>query len=157
MDLEKSFEAFLESTRQFEISTDSSIPQNSQIKDPYSIFQVPQQKEPTDLEISMKNLIRSGNDFTHSINKLEAQMSRLINIVKDRNEKTLPDTISTIPCHPSHIDKNEKSWCLGDLNQESILSHKLELNQFKTLDKLASFPYNEIEFECECDPNLKFL
>jgi len=35
--LEKIFEAFLETTRQLQISTDS----NSQVQDPYSIFQVP--------------------------------------------------------------------------------------------------------------------
>jgi len=38
----------------------------------------------------MKNLIQSKNNFLQSINRLEAQMRRLINIVKDRNGKTLP-------------------------------------------------------------------
>ena len=52
----------------------------------------------------------------------------------------------------NHIDRNEESWCLGDFNQESISSHRLELDQFQTLDKLASFSFNEIELECECDP-----
>ena len=61
---------------------DSIFLQNFQIWDPYSIFQVPpQQEEPVDLEMSMKNLIQSGIDFTQSINRLEAQMSHLINIV----------------------------------------------------------------------------
>ena len=39
--LEKSFEAFLESTRQFQVSTDSIFAKNCQVQDPYSIFQVP--------------------------------------------------------------------------------------------------------------------
>jgi len=43
--LEKSFEVFLESTRQIQISTNSSIPQNFQIQNSYSIFQVPPQQE----------------------------------------------------------------------------------------------------------------
>ena len=74
-------------------------------------------------------------------------MSRLINIMKDRNEKTLPNTCSTIPDCPSHIDRNEQSWCLEDFDQDSILSHKFELDQFQTLDKLVSFSFNEIELE----------
>ena len=80
-------------------------------------------------------------------------MSHLINIVKDRNKKTLPNIFLTILDCPSHIEKNKESWCLGDFIQESISSHKLELDQFQTLDKLASFSFNEIELECECDPD----
>jgi len=80
-------------------------------------------------------------------------MSRYINIVKDRNEKTLPNTCSIIPNCLSHIDRNKESWCLGDFDQDSISSHKFELDQFQTLDKLASFPFNEIELECECNPD----
>ena len=38
-------------------------------------------------------------------------------------------------------------------NQKSVSSHKFELDQFQTLDKLASFPFNEIELKCECDPD----
>ena len=79
-------------------------------------------------------------------------MSRYINIVKDRNEETLPNTCSTIPDCPSHMDRNEKSWCLREFDQDLILSHKFKLDQFQTLDKLASFQFNEIEFECDCDP-----
>ena len=78
--------------------------------------------------MSMNNLIQSKNDFTQSMNRLEAQMSHLINIVKDRNEKTLPNTYLTIPDYPNHIDKNQESWCLGDFNQDSISSHQLKLD-----------------------------
>ena len=53
---------------------------------------------------------------------------------------------------PNHIDRNEESWCLEDFNQDSISSHKLEFDQFQTLDKLASFSFNEIELECDPDP-----
>jgi len=49
-----------------------------------------------DLDRSTKNLIQSENDFFQSVNRLEAQMSRLINIVNDKNEKTLPNIFSTI-------------------------------------------------------------
>ena len=83
-----------------------------------------------DSDRSMKNLIQSEIIFFQSINRLEAQMSRYINIVKDRNDKTLPNILSTIlDCH-SHIDRNLKSWCLGDFDQDSIFSHHLELDQF---------------------------
>ena len=59
-------------------------------------------------------------------------MSHLIIIMKERNEKTLPNTCSTIPkCH-SHIDENQELWCLENFNQELISSHKLELDQFKS-------------------------
>jgi len=103
--------------------------------------------------MSMENLIQFGNNFTQSINRLEAQISCLINIVKDRNEKTLSNTFSTIPDCPSHLDRNQKSLCLGDLNQDSISSHQLEFNQSQIFDKLTSFSFNEIELECECDPD----
>jgi len=57
-------------------------------------------------------------------------MSHYFSIVKDRNEETLPNTCSTIPDYPSHIDRNEESWCLGDFDQDSVSSHKFELDQF---------------------------
>ena len=57
------------------------------------MFQVPQQEEePMDSDRSMGNLIQSENNFFQSIDRLEAQMSRYINIVKDRNGETLPNT-----------------------------------------------------------------
>ena len=70
--------------------------------------------------MSMKNLIQSENDFLQSINRLEAQISCLINMVKDKNEETLPNTSSTILDCPNHIDRNQESWCLGDFDQGSI-------------------------------------
>jgi len=82
---------------------------------------------------------------------IEAKLSRLKNM--RRNKKTLPTQSLTIPDTSSHIDKNKESWNLEDFDQDSISSHKLELDQFKTLDKLASFSFNEIELENECDPD----
>ena len=112
----KNIEVMIESQEQKLKIMDSHFPQNFQIQDAYSIFQVPQQEELMNLDRSMKNMILSKNDFFQSVDKLEAQMSRLINIVKDKNEKTLPNRFSTIPDCPSHIDRNEESWCLGDFN-----------------------------------------
>jgi len=57
---------------------------------------------------------------------------------------------------PNYINKTEGSWCLESYNQDSISSHHLQLNQYKSLDKLASFHFNEIELEHECDPDLQF-
>ena len=105
------------------------------------MFQVPQQEELMDSDRIMKNLIQFENIFFQSINRLEAQMSRYINIVKDRNEKTLSNTYSTIPDCSSYIDRNEDSWCPRDFDQDSISSHKFELDQFQTLDKLQGFTF----------------
>ena len=80
-------------------------------------------------------------------------MSYLINIVKARNVETLSNTCSTIPNCPSHIDMNEESWCLRDVNQESISPKNLELDQYQPIDNLLSFHFNIIEFEHECDPD----
>ena len=59
-------------------------------------------------------------------------MIHLVNIVNDRNEKTLPKIFSTIPDCPSHIDRNQESWCLGDFNQDSIFSHHLKLDKYQS-------------------------
>jgi len=53
-------------------------------------------------------------------------MNRLI---KDRDEKTLPNIFLTIRDCPSHINRDEKSWCLEDFDQDSISSHQFELDQ----------------------------
>ena len=53
------------------------------MQDPYSMFQVPQQEEePIDLDRSMKNLIQSENNFFQSIDRLKAQLSCYISIVR---------------------------------------------------------------------------
>ena len=114
------------------------------------MFQVTQQEEEL-MNSDRSMMIQSAKNFSQSVNRLEAQMSRLLNKIIQRNEETLPNTCLIIPDYPSHINNNEESWYLGDFNQESISSRRLELDQFQTLDKLASFSVNEIEFECECN------
>jgi len=79
-------------------------------------------------------------------------MSRLINIVKYRNEKTFPTQPLTIPDLLVILIKT-KSWYLEDFDQDSISSQNLELDQYQSIDKLASFYFNEIELEHECDPD----
>ena len=135
---------------------------DSQIQDPYSNFQIqPQQEEPVDLEKNMEFMIQSQNDCIQSqtdclksLNRLEAKVSHLVNTINDRNEETLPNTFSTTPDSPSHID--EESWYLGDLNQDSISSHNFELDQYQPIDKLASFHFNEIELEDKCDTDFQY-
>jgi len=103
----------------------------------------------------MKNLIQSENNFFQYSNRLEAQMSRLIKIMKDRNEETLPNTCSSIRDCRRHIDENQESWCLGDFDQDLISPQNLELDQCQPINKLASFHFNKIELEHECDPDLQ--
>jgi len=83
-------------------------------------------------------------------------MGHLGNTINDRSEKTLPTKILTILNFPSHLDRNQKSWCLRDYNQDSISPYHLQLNQYQPNDKLVCFYFNEIELEHECEPNLQF-
>ena len=63
----KSIEAIIEFQEQKMKMMDSQFPQDSQIQDAYSMFQVPQQKEELmDSDRSMKNLIQSENNFNQS-------------------------------------------------------------------------------------------
>jgi len=54
---------------------------------------------------------------------------------------------------PSPIGETDESWCLEDLDQNSISLHQLELDQSQPLNKLASFNFNEIELDYECKPD----
>jgi len=131
---------------------DSILPNNSQIKDPYSNFQVPpQQEELVDFEESMESMIQSEDSFTQSINMIEAKLSRLENM--HRNKETLPTQSLTIPDTSSHIDENQESWYLEDYDQDSISLQNYKLDQYQIIDKFASFHSNEIELEDECDTN----
>jgi len=85
-----------------------------------------------------------------------AELDQLCNPMIDRNEKTLPNTFLIIFDFPNYINKTEGSWCLESYNQDSISSHHLQLNQYQSLDKLASFHFNELKLEHECDPDLQF-
>ena len=78
--------------------------------------------------------------------QIEARLSRLENMC--RNKETLPTQSLTIPNTSNHINENKKSWNLEDFDQDSISPQNLELDQFQTLNKLASFSFNKIELEC---------
>ena len=75
----------------------------------------------------------------------------MVNTINDRNEE---NTFLTIPDSPNHID--EESWYLRDFNQDSISPHNSELDQYQPNDKLASFYFNEIELEDECDIDFQY-
>ena len=59
----------------------------------------------------------------------------------------------TIFDSPDPIDETDESWCLEELDQNSISSHQRELDQSQPMNKLASFNFTEIELDCECEPN----
>ena len=88
---------------------------------------------------SMKNLIQSENNFFQSINKLEAQMSCYINIVKYRNEKTLPNTYYTIPDCPSHIEGMKNLGVLETLIKTQFHHTNLNLTNSKSLTNWQVF------------------
>ena len=53
----------------------------------------------------------------------------------------------------SHIDENKESWYLEDFTQDSVSPQSLELDQYQPIDELASFHFNEIELDYECEPD----
>ena len=61
----------------------------------------------------------------------------------------------TIPDTSSHIDENQELWYLEDFDQDSISPQNFKLDQYQPIDKFASFHFNEIELEHECDPDPK--
>ena len=71
-----------------------------------------------------------------------------------RNKETLPTQSLTIPDTSSHIDENQELWCLEDFDQDSISPQNVKHDQYQPIDELASFHFNEIEldYECESDP-----
>ena len=79
---------------------------------------------------------------------IEARLSRLKNM--RRNKEILHDT-------SSHIDENQESWYLEDLDQDSISPQNLKLDQYQPIDELVSFYFNEIELDYECEPDPQFL
>ena len=97
----------------------------------------------------MESMIQFQND---PLDMIEASLSRMKNM--HRNKKTLPTQSLTIFDTSSHIDENQESWYLEDFDQDSILPQNLELYQYQPIDELASFYFNEIEldYECELDP-----
>ena len=69
----------------------SPLQQNFQNSTSYIPSQVPlqQNEEQNDLEKSMEDWIQTQNDVTRSINRLETQMSQMVNTMNVRNEETL--------------------------------------------------------------------
>ena len=110
-----------------------------------------------DLDRSMKNLIQSENDFFQSVNRLEAQMSRLINIVKDKNEKALPNTFFIILDCPNYIDRKEESWCLGDIDQDSISPQNLEFDQYQPIANWHAFISMKLNLNMNVTPTHNFV
>jgi len=93
-------------------------------------------------------MIQCQNDL---FDMIEVRLSRLKNM--SRNKETLPTQYLTIPDTSSHIDENQESWYLEDFDQDSISPENLELDQYQPIDELASFHFNEIEFDYEYEPN----
>ena len=71
----------------------------------------------------------------------------------DRLQDTMNDQISRLSNILDQVDRNQESFCLEDLDQNSISSHQYELDQSQSLDKLASLNFNEIELDYECEPD----
>ena len=98
--LEKTFEPFLESTRQVQIIANSILPNNYQIQYPYSNFQVqPQQEEPLNLEKNMKFMIQSQNDCIQSLmDRLQSlnRLEPLLRILPTRHIITLTNLVCQI-------------------------------------------------------------
>ena len=61
----------------------------------------------------------------------------------------------TIPDISRHIDENQESWYIEDSDQDSISPQNFEFDQYQLIDKSASFHFNEIELEDECDTNFQ--
>jgi len=67
-------------------------------------------------------------------------MSHLVKIINNRNEKTLSNTLFTIPDSPSYIDMNQESWHFGNnFNQDSIHFNILNLMNPKPLTNWQVF------------------
>ena len=73
-----------------------------------------------------------------------------------RNKKTLLTQSLTILYTSSHIEENQESWYLEDFDQDSFSPQSLELDQYQPIDELASFHFNEIEVDYECEPDPQF-
>jgi len=80
----------------------------SKLPNPRSLlfFQVPRQQneKPVNLENSREYMIQNQSDYTQSLNRLEAQMDRLENMLNARNEEILLNIFLTISNLLSQID-----------------------------------------------------
>ena len=84
-----------------------------------------------DSDRSMKNLIQSENNFFQSINRLEVQMSRYINIVKDRNEKLYLTHIRPFQIAQAILIETKNLGVLETLIKTQFHHTNLNLTNFK--------------------------
>ena len=96
-----------------------------------------QQEEPIKLEKSIESTIQSQNDYIQSqndsFNRLEAQMSHLVNIINDTNEETLPTQFLTIPDSPSILIGTKNHGALKTLTKIQFSHTNLNLTNLKSL------------------------
>ena len=102
--LGKEDEALEKLERRIQNLEDSKSHQSLQIQDSYSIFQVPQKEEHTDLEKSTESMIQFQSD---PFNMIEAKLNRLENMC--RNKETFPTQSLIIPNTSNHVDEHQKS------------------------------------------------
>ena len=95
-----------------------------------------------------ESLLQYQKTRAESFNKVDEQLSQLVNIY--RNEETLSYQPLTNSIMPHSIDMTQDSCHFG--NPDSISAHSSEL--VHPIDILASFPFPEIELEYEYDPEL---
>ena len=111
------------------------------------------QKESTDLEKSMEDMNQTQHFITQSIDRLEAQMSQLVNTC--RNKKTLLYHYLINPDISNSVDLAQESCCFE--NQDSILLYYLELDQYRAFDKLASFISMKLNLNMNVTPTHNFV
>ena len=142
--------------RQFQKILDSPIPQYFQNQDSYTHFLKQPFKEKSEIEKSIEILHKTSQQFqksfTQSIDRLDAQLSQLVNI--HRNKETRSYRPLTNPDISNSIDLDQESCCFG--NQNSISAHPFELDQHQNfenlIDILVSYLFSEIELEHDYDP-----
>ena len=84
-------------------------------------------------------------------------MSHLMIRVNDRNEETLPNTFLTTPDCPSHIDRNQESWCLEDFNQIQFPHTNLDLTNPKPLTNWQIFNSRKLNLIVNVNPIHNFV
>jgi len=72
-------------------------------------------------------MFQSSND---PFDGLEEKMDRLQGLMNEQISR-----LSNILELTNQVDRNQESLCLEDLNQDSISSHRYELDQSQSLDK----------------------
>ena len=126
----KNIEAMIESQQQKLKMMDSQFPQNSQIQEPYSMCQV-SQEEPMDLGRSIENLIQSENNFFQSIDRLEEQMSRYINIMNERIRKLYLTHVPPFLIALAILIRTKNDGALETLTKIQFYHKTLNLTNFK--------------------------